>query len=165
MAGTRWATPIRPAARPTRTPPGRILATDARPRSHRRPATRAVSGAQALATLGRVALGGRRPIPAARALAKLQRLRTELDLGLEPVKWELLWHVWAGRLRDAGAVRRFHDLLCFMQAYVESGFLFALARRMLTSFPVRYSAELARHRAALVNSGIAGTRIRFPFYS
>jgi hypothetical protein len=73
--------------------------------------------------------------------------------------------VWAGRLRGADSVRRFHDLLCFMQAYVESGFLFALARRMLMSFPVRYSAELARHRLALVNSGIAGTRIRFPFYS
>jgi hypothetical protein len=73
--------------------------------------------------------------------------------------------VWAGRLSDADSVRRFHDLLCFMQAYVESGFLFALARRMLLLFPARYSAELARHRVALVNSGIAGTRIRFPFYS
>jgi hypothetical protein len=112
-----------------------------------------------------VALGSRRPIPAPRALARLESLRTELNLSVEPLKWELLWHVWAGRLRDAGAVRRFHDLLCFMQAYVEGGFLFALARRMLMSFSTRYAAELTHHRVALVNSGIAGTRIRFPFYS
>jgi len=124
-----------------------------------------VRRAAALARLGRRALGRRRPIPAPRALDRLERLRTEFDLVHEPLKWELLWHVWAGRLRDADQLRRFHDLLCFMQAYVESGFLLALACRMLLSFPARYAGELERHRVTLVNSGIAGTRIRFPFYS
>ncbi|MFI5372542.1 MAG: hypothetical protein ACHQ52_13370 [Candidatus Eisenbacteria bacterium] len=115
--------------------------------------------------LGRRALARRRLIPAAMALAELERHRTSFDLRLEPRKWDLLWHVWAGRLRGADELRRFHDLLCFMQAYVESGFLFALARRMLASFTARYARELRRHRDTLVNSGIAGTRIRFEFFS
>jgi hypothetical protein len=140
----------------TRARPAEPAARSGRPSTDR---------AAALAARARRALGRRHPIPAPRALRDLERLRTELDLRHEPLKWGLLWHVWAGRLHDADQLRRFHDLLCFMQAYVESGFLLALARRMLMSFPDRYAAGLARHHTALVNSGIAGTRIRFPFYS
>ena len=96
-------------------------------------------------------------------LATLERLR--LDFGPEAanVKLGLLKQLAHTRLRSARAVRRLHEVLCFIRAYPDNAALLAQARDMLASFATR--ADLRAHRAALADSGIAGTAIHYRFFA
>ncbi|MBM3345965.1 MAG: hypothetical protein FJY55_05635 [Betaproteobacteria bacterium] len=57
---------------------------------------------------------------------------------------------------------RLHELLCFMRAYPDDRRVLAQVNRMLAGFASRF--DLRRHRIALTDSGIAGTRLRYRYY-
>jgi len=77
-------------------------------------------------------------------------------------KMTLLRSLARRRLARAADVRRLHEALCFLRAYPDDAELLERVEAMLAGFASR--SDVRRHRAALVNSGIAGTEIRFPFY-
>ena len=56
-----------------------------------------------------------------------------------------------------------HELLCFWRAYPDDASLLAQVERMLRGFAAR--GDLRRHAEKLVDSGIAGTAIRYAFYA
>ncbi|MDJ0975759.1 MAG: hypothetical protein QNJ98_14960 [Planctomycetota bacterium] len=64
-------------------------------------------------------------------------------------------------LPDADAVYRLHEVLCFLRAHPDDAALLELVERMLGAFAKR--KDLRRHRRELVNTGIAGTAVHFPF--
>ena len=64
--------------------------------------------------------------------------------------------------RSSAALSEFHERLCFLRAFPDDRATLALVERELTAFERR--ADLKRHRAALADSGIAGTAIHFAFY-
>ena len=98
-----------------------------------------------------------------RTLAELESRR--LDFGPEAAAGRLagLNQLARARLRSAGAVRRLHELLCFVRAYPDSAAVQAQAARMLDGFARR--ADLRAHAAALADSGIAGTAIHYRFFA
>ena len=65
------------------------------------------------------------------------------------------------RLAGAAQVRELHEQLCFLHAYPDDEAVFTLVERMLVAFDRR--SDLRRHRAALTDSGIAGTDIYYRF--
>ena len=67
----------------------------------------------------------------------------------------------ARRLPSAALVRRFHDALCFLRALPDDEGLLAAVEAELGRFATR--PDLARHRAALADSGIAGTTTYYRF--
>lgn len=98
-----------------------------------------------------------------RLLAALERRR--LDYGGDAAAFRLdgLQKLARSRLRSAAAVRRLHELLCFIRAYPDNTAVQSLAARMLDGFARR--ADLRAHAKALANSGIAGTPIHFRFFA
>lgn len=66
-------------------------------------------------------------------------------------------------LPSARAVERFHEALCFLRAFPDDAALLRQVDRALAGFARR--RDLARHREALADSGIAGTPIRFAFFA
>ncbi len=97
-----------------------------------------------------------------RALAELADLR--LRFGPEPAlrKRELLRCLAGTPLGSAGELLRLHELLCFWHAYPDDPSLLRLVERLLRRFATR--SDLHRHRAALRDSGVAGTELRYEFY-
>lgn len=95
-------------------------------------------------------------------LERLERLRPVFGGEAEGDKLALLEALRRRRLATAAHVLRLHDLLCFMRAYPDGPRLLAVVERMLTDFPSR--PDLRRHRAALADTGIAGTAIEYRFY-
>ena len=57
---------------------------------------------------------------------------------------------------------RLHEALCFLRAYPDDARVLAQTERMLGNFHRR--SDLRRHRAALADSGIAGTAIHYRFF-
>lgn len=99
---------------------------------------------------------------AARALATLERIKADYRAGSGARKRALLAALARARLRTAGQVERLHEALCFLRAYPDDARVAAQVERMLRAFARR--ADLARHRAALADSGIVGTTIRYRFF-
>ena len=60
-------------------------------------------------------------------------------------------------------VERLHEALCFLRAYPDDAAVLARTEALLARFARR--PDLKRHRAALDDSGIAGTKTRFPFFA
>ena len=67
------------------------------------------------------------------------------------------------RLPSAGDVAALHEALCFARAYPDDARVLERVERMLADFPRR--VDLAHHRDAFADSGIAGTEIRFRFFA
>jgi hypothetical protein len=121
--------------------------------------------------VGEVAAGGRgrRRIPpaqrrddAASQLDRLERLRSEYGGDAAQQKLALLRGL-ERRALGAAQVLRLHEVLCFLRAYPDDARVLEQVERMLAGFDRR--RDLRRHRAALANSGIAGTEIRFRFFA
>ncbi len=107
---------------------------------------------------------GRRPaLGIARALRRVDALRLEFGPEASREKHGLFQRLVRARFTSAHALLRFHDALMFSCAYPDDGALLALVERALASFPRR--ADVARLHGRLVNSGIAGTDIRFRFFA
>lgn len=104
--------------------------------------------------------------PAATPLQALRALETVLHHygdGMAARKIASLTRLERATLPHAKAVERLHECLVFLRAYPDSRALEARVVAMLEAFATR--RDLARHRARLVDSGIAGTDIRFRFFS
>jgi hypothetical protein len=101
--------------------------------------------------------------PASRALRRLWRIRDAYGADAAAGKRACLAALRGARLRRAADVLRLHEALCFLRAYPDDRPVLTLVERMLRAFPRR--ADLRRHRAALADSGIAGTAIRYRFFA
>lgn len=104
----------------------------------------------------------RGPAPARPLLERLERSRLGFGGEAEADKLALLEGLRRRRLATAAEVLRLHDVLCFMRAYPDGPLVLGAVERMLADFPLR--PDLRRHRAALGDSGIAGTAIEFRFF-
>lgn len=102
------------------------------------------------------------PMIASQALRRLEALRGEFGTGHGTRKRLLLIGLARGRLGTAGSVLRLHELLCFMRAFPDDRAVLAQVNRMLAGFAQR--ADLQRHRQALADTGIAGTRLGYRYY-
>ena len=96
------------------------------------------------------------------ALEQLLKLRFEFDPSSRRRKLRLLARVRTEAMPDADGVARLHEQLCFMRAYPDDRRVLRQVEMLLDGFSER--GDLDRHRRELVNSGIAGTEIRFPFF-
>ena len=96
-------------------------------------------------------------------LRRLERLREVYGEGAADRKMALLSALERGRLSRAPEVRRLHEILCFLRAYPDSPAVLQQVERMLGAFERR--RDLRRHRAALADTGMAGTEIRFRFFA
>jgi hypothetical protein len=96
------------------------------------------------------------------ALQQLERLKHRYGVGCAEAKLALLAALERTRLRSAKEVGRLHEALLFLRAYPDDRRVLARVSRMLACFARR--ADLRAHRDDLEGSGIAGTRIRYPFY-
>ena len=96
-------------------------------------------------------------------LAALEQAKSSYGEGSAETKFHLLCRLERERLRSTRAVFRLHEILCFLRAYPDDARVLGQAERMLANF--RRRADLRRHRAALADSGIAGTSIRMSIRS
>jgi len=104
----------------------------------------------------------RRLAPAA-ALAGLARTRLEFGVEAAALKRACFEALARAPLPHASQVAALHEALCFARAYPDDERMLALVLGMLEGFARR--PDLARHRSALADSGIAGTAIRFRFFA
>ncbi len=75
---------------------------------------------------------------------------------------ELLRALGKRPLRAAKDVVALHEELCFLRAHPDDGAVLARTVALLDAFATR--PDLARHRARLADSGIAGTALRYRFF-
>jgi hypothetical protein len=97
------------------------------------------------------------------SLAALERRRHEFGAAAADTRLALLRRLARTRLGSARAVLRLHEALCFIRAYPDNAAVLAQAQAMLAGFAGR--ADLRAHRAALADSGIAGTPVRYRFFA
>jgi len=101
-------------------------------------------------------------VTAAGVLRKLAATAHSYGPGSGIAKRDLLRLLERRRLNSARDVLRLHDTLCFLRAYPDDRELLDLVERMLAGFERR--SDLRRQRAALEDSGVAGTVIRYRFF-
>ena len=94
-------------------------------------------------------------------LGALQRLREEFGPAPARRKCALLADTAARSLSTPADILALHELLCFWRAYPDNARVLAAVERQLRRFSER--VDLQRVRADLLNSGIAGTDIVYPF--
>lgn len=97
----------------------------------------------------------------ASALRRLLGLKDLFGPRVAPSKVALLRALGRRPLRTAGQVGRLHELLCFWRAYPDDLQVLEAVEQQLQRFASR--RDVKRHRGRLVNSGIAGTDIVYPF--
>ncbi len=95
-------------------------------------------------------------------LRRLRKLKDTYGTGLAGQKLDLLRLLDTRRLPRAKDVLALHEILCLLRAYPDNRSVLAQVERMLSGFADR--SDLQRHAKALVDSGIAGTRIDYAFY-
>ncbi len=96
-------------------------------------------------------------------LRDLTVLKQQFDAGAGARKRDLLRRLEKTSLGSAAEVLALHELLCFWRAYPDDRALLAQVEAMLASFGAR--RDLRRHRAALQDSGVEGTEIRYLFFA
>ena len=97
------------------------------------------------------------------ALCALEGARTERGPAAAAERLEALDVLARARLSTAKQVERLHEALCFLRAWPDDELVLAKVETLLARFARR--PDLKRHRAALEDSGIAGTKTRFPFFA
>jgi hypothetical protein len=95
-------------------------------------------------------------------LRGLERSRQDYAPGAATRKRAALRALSRARLQAPGELRRLHEQLCYLRAYPDDPRLLAQVERMLRGFSRR--ADFRRRRAALADSGIAGTDIHYRFF-
>lgn len=96
-------------------------------------------------------------------LRRLERMRVEFGEAAAGAKLAALRVLERRTLPSAAAVLRLHEVLCFLRAYPDDAAVLAQVTRMLAGFARR--ADLRRHAAALAESGLAGTALRYPYFA
>lgn len=94
-------------------------------------------------------------------VAELERIRDVHGGGLARRKEELVRGLGGRRLGSAALIRRYHDALCGLRALPDDAPLLAAVEEALGGFERR--PDLRRFRAALADTGIAGTDIHYRF--
>jgi hypothetical protein len=64
---------------------------------------------------------------------------------------------------EPGLLRRYHEVLCYLQAYPDDPHVLALVDRALAGWGARVSRLSRRARGRLADSGMAGTSLAYPF--
>jgi len=100
---------------------------------------------------------GRRLVDALAAVA------ARYGLGDRAEKLSLLDALERTRLGAAGPLLRFHEALCFLQAYPDAPEVLARVDRALAGFAARVARLGAGARARLYDSGVAGAALDYPF--
>lgn len=95
-------------------------------------------------------------------LSSLEQVKSSYDGGCADAKLALLGRLERARLRTPRAILRLHEILCYLRAYPDDARILAQVERMLGGFHRR--TDLRRHRAALADSGIAGTTTYYRFF-
>ena len=96
-----------------------------------------------------------------RLLGELHKLREEFGPTCAGRKCDLVTALATRRFANADELIAFHDVLCFWRAYPDSRRVLSVVERELRRFSSR--PDLQRVRADLLNSGIAGVDIVYPF--
>ena len=100
---------------------------------------------------------------AQRNLRELGRVFSAHGPGSAGPKLALLAALERASLGSARQVERLHEILCFLRAYPDDAALLARVEALLAGFERR--RDLRRVRAALADSGIAGTTVHFRFFA
>ncbi len=108
------------------------------------------------------AAGAASPRAVAAALSRLERTKQVRGAGAARDKLELLAQLAGANLASHRQVHRLHEALCFLRAYPDDGRVLRRAEAMLLGFGER--PDLVARRAALCNTGIAGTPLLTSFY-
>jgi hypothetical protein len=95
-------------------------------------------------------------------LRELEQVLRDFGPGAAARKLALMSRLARTPQPQAKSVLRLHELLCWMRAYPDDARVQAQAVAMLERFDRR--ADLRAHRAALADSGIAGTAIHYRFF-
>ncbi|MCY3000460.1 MAG: hypothetical protein NTV21_01440 [Planctomycetota bacterium] len=95
-------------------------------------------------------------------LAALEELKPQFGGDVALRKCELLARLRGARLGSAEQVRRLHEAALFLCAYADDAGVREEAERLLAGFGER--PDLKRCAGELVDSGIAGTTIGYPFF-
>jgi hypothetical protein len=98
-----------------------------------------------------------------RRLRALERWKAEFGPAAAAQKRALLGELERARLQRAKDVLALHETLCFLRAYPDDEETLAVVERLLRTFAGR--RDLVAHADELVNSGVAGTEIVYPFYA
>ena len=98
-----------------------------------------------------------------RALRRLDAIKTEFGGHATREKRDLLQRLEHRRVTKSTDVERLHEVLGFLHAYPDDLELFRDVARLLHGFGSR--GDVGRHRAALVDTGIAGTDIYYRFHA
>ena len=96
-------------------------------------------------------------------LGELSRRFAPTDVA---AKEHLLEEIRRRTIRNAALLFRYHEYLCFLRAYPDSPKLLRLVERELQDFSIRVAPVVMNdERAAqrLLNTGIAGTTIEYPY--
>ena len=101
------------------------------------------------------------PAPAL-VLRQLEALRLEYGADAALRKRGLLARLRGARFGSAATLLRYHEILCFMAAYPDDARLLAAVRHELRVFSRRL--DLARWRAVLADSGLAGTATHYNYF-
>lgn len=96
-------------------------------------------------------------------LEQLEVLREKFGVQAASEKLRLLAILEQQSLSHSSEVERLHEALCFARAWPDSPKLLTIVVRMLRNFDER--KDLQRFAGKLADTGIAGTDIRFRFYS
>ena len=103
------------------------------------------------------------PARGAAALARLEALKLEFGPGPARERRALVSRLARTRLTSADQVLRLHEALVFARAHPDDAATLRAVVRALRAFADR--ADLRAHRAALSDSGIAGTDTRYRFFA
>lgn len=95
-------------------------------------------------------------------LRQLEKLRLEFSSGAASDKHRLICILSKAQLPSTSAVRRLHEILCWIRAYPDDTRVHDAACATLGNFATR--KDLRRHRDQLRDSGIAGTAIHYHFF-
>ncbi len=95
-------------------------------------------------------------------LRRLERLKDRYAAPFAREKTQIIDELSRRRLRTPAAVARLHEALAFLHAFPDDAQLLASVERALLAFGER--GDLKRHRASLIDSGIAGTRTYYRFF-
>jgi hypothetical protein len=95
-------------------------------------------------------------------LRQLERLRLEFSPATAAEKHRLIGILRNARLPSASAVRRLHEILCWIRAYPDDARVLDAASVTIRNFAAR--KDLHRCREQLADSGIAGTAIHYHFF-
>ncbi len=95
-------------------------------------------------------------------LRQLEKLRLEFSPTAASDKYRLICILSKAQLPSASAVRRLHEILCWIRAYPDDARVHDAAGVALRNFAAR--RDLRRHRDQLRDSGIAGTAIHYHFF-